>query len=282
MAIERALIRESGTQAPKDATCYICLEGEGGRKLMRGCACRGDSAGFVHLECLAELATRKESDDPQTAFNSWSTCGTCRQTLVGGLGLLMARRFWRRHRSGDERRCYNAAKALANCLDVCGELDAASHLDEEASKAIGNHHGLLLYTKLRWADGLSRNGKKLEALELLKAMLPETKYTLNHELYLQTMLKIPIVLLELQWFQEAHDTAADLVAFAKTHYGSEDQRTLTPMKMYAMTSAHLGRVHESKTIFDDVLTVQTRIYGRDHPLTLGTRQRLKDYGFLDG
>ena len=39
-------------------TCYICMEivdaeGEG---CVRGCACRGDSAGFAHLSCLAQQA----------------------------------------------------------------------------------------------------------------------------------------------------------------------------------------------------------------------------------
>ena len=65
MAAERASAKQPKIQkAPKDAFCYICLEGEDGRKsskLSRGCACRGDSAGFVHLECLTKLAMSKEA-----------------------------------------------------------------------------------------------------------------------------------------------------------------------------------------------------------------------------
>ena len=66
MAIERAVA---------DATCYICLEGEGSgksSKLMRGCACRGDSAGFVHIKCLTELAMSKEaSGDKKAVFDAY-------------------------------------------------------------------------------------------------------------------------------------------------------------------------------------------------------------------
>ena len=56
LAIERALAKQPPMEeAPKDACCYICLEGDGEEKLMRGCACRGDSAGFVHLKCFNEV-----------------------------------------------------------------------------------------------------------------------------------------------------------------------------------------------------------------------------------
>ena len=39
MAVERVLAKQ----------CYICLEGDDGGKLMRGCACRGDSAGDASM-----------------------------------------------------------------------------------------------------------------------------------------------------------------------------------------------------------------------------------------
>ena len=66
MAVERALTTLPKVQAPKDAFCYICLEGEEdgkSSKLMRGCACRGNSAGFVHIKCVSELAMSKERLD---------------------------------------------------------------------------------------------------------------------------------------------------------------------------------------------------------------------------
>ena len=57
---------------------------------MRGCACRGDSAGFVHLECLTELAMSKEaSRDQKAALNAWTKCGNCKQWFEGALELEM-------------------------------------------------------------------------------------------------------------------------------------------------------------------------------------------------
>ena len=77
-------------EAPKNAFCYICLEGEGddgkSSKLMRGCACRGDSAGFVHLECLTKFAVSKEdSDDVASALAAWMSCINCKRSLTGFL-----------------------------------------------------------------------------------------------------------------------------------------------------------------------------------------------------
>ena len=106
MAVDRARAKQPPMeQAPKDTFCYICLQGEEGGKLMRGCACRGDSAGFVHLECLTELAVAKEaSGDLQAAINAWNKCGNCKQYFKGALELEMDRRFWRRYLSSQHER----------------------------------------------------------------------------------------------------------------------------------------------------------------------------------
>ena len=232
MAIERVLKKlPKMEQAPKDATCYICLEGDGASslsKLMRGCACRGDSAGFVHLECLTELAMSKEdSDDPQVVFKGWNECGNCKQDFQGALELEMTRRFWRFHRSSknlDLR--YNSVRTLATRLGCRGEVDAANQLLDEASTCVGNNDKeMLLELNLMRADLRIENGQKLEGLGLLQAMLPEAKvYTASPTLYCRTMLETADVLLDLERYQEAHEMATELVPFAKAKFGLEDPR----------------------------------------------------------
>ena len=76
---------------------------------------------------------------------------------------------------------------------------------------------------------------------------------------------------------DAYETAAELVAFTKANYGLEDPKTQGPRCSYAVACAKLGRVEEAKANFEDLLRTQSRIYGRDHPLTqdtLGHMQRL--------
>ena len=73
--------------------------------------------------------------------------------------------------------------------------------------------------------------------------------------------------------------ATELVAFAKAHYGLEDPKTLQAMRKYAVTCAKLGRMEEAKATFEDVLTTQTRILGREHRDTQGTRRLMSYSGF---
>ena len=73
--------------------------------------------------------------------------------------------------------------------------------------------------------------------------------------------------------------ATELVAFAKAKFGLEDPRTLEAVKSYATACAGLGRVEEAKANFEDVLTTQTRVLGRDHLETQGTRQTMRLFGF---
>ena len=278
-AIERALAKQPKVQAPKDAFCYICLEGEDGGKLMRGCACRGTSAGFVHLECLTELAIRKEaSGDPEAAFKAWTTCANCKQNFEGALGVEMDRRFWRRYRSSQDLALfYNSTKLLAVSLRNNDEIDAANELLDEASNCVGNNTGMLMELKLLRAQMLRMHGQKIEALGRLQAMLPEAKvYT---HTYSRTLQHLADVLLDLDRYQEAHKAAADAVTFAKAKFGLEDPRTLEAVTTYAVACAKLGRVEEAKATFDDLLITQTRVLGRDHPLTQYTVTDMRNLGF---
>ena len=75
--------------------------------------------------------------------------------------------------------------------------------------------------------------------------------------------------------------AAESVAFAKATFGREDPRTLTATKMYATACLALGRIEEAKANFEDVLTIETRLLGREHPDTQHTRRAMQYFGFAE-
>ena len=282
MAVERVLRKPKVQKAPKEAMCYICLEGDGGKssKLMRGCACRGDSAGFVHLECLTELAMRKEaSGNPQAVHNGWINCGNCKQSFTGALGLEMQRRYWRHYRSSQDLLLrYNATKSLATSLEANGEVDAMNQLVDEASNCAGNNAARLIEINIFRAGVLIQQGQLLEALGLLQATLPEATVATNPHIYAHLMHEITEVLLALDRNQEAHEAAAEAVAFNKAKYGLEDLKTLAAVRAYAVACAKLGRIEEAKANFEDALTIETRVLGRDHPETQGTLSQMRTYG----
>ena len=273
-AVEKVLAKlPPMEQAQKDAFCYICLDGEGdgkSSKLMRGCACRGNSAGFVHIECLAELAMSKEASRDTDAVSAvWSKCGNCKQKFTGALWLETRRRFWRRYRSSQDLELrYNSTKFLGFCLGDNGEYDAANQLLDDASTCVGNNPEALLDLRISRADMLADHGQKLEALRLLQAILPEAKESsTNPHLYGRALHEITNVLLRLDRNAEAHEMVTELVTFAKAHYGLEDPKNLIARSLYAVACAKLGRVEEAKVIFEEVITTQTRVFGRDHPHT---------------
>ena len=281
MAIERILAKMPKVQAPKDATCYICLEGEDGGKLMRGCACRGDSAGFVHLECLKKLAASKEgSSDPSV---SWLTCVNCHQPFTFALEIEVARLFWRRYRSSRSHELrYYASRLWAAHFATYNEIDAAAQMHDEACTYAGRNTLIILDMKTSKARFLLENGRQLEALELLQGMLPQAKayITTNPGPYYHALLESIHVQHDLGRDQEAHEAAAELVTVSKAKFGLEHQQTLVARKVHAIACAKLGRMAESKAIFQDVLTTETRVCGRDNPNTQQTRAKMLGYGFL--
>ena len=195
----------------------------------------------------------------------------------------MSRRYWRRNRSSENPDlCYNATRSLAVCLGNSREFDAANQLLDEASNYASNGTQRL-ELKLFRASLLVRKGESLEALGLLQAILPEAKvYTPYPDLCGRTMYEIAQLLLQLERYQEAYEAAAELVAFAKAKLGLEDRVTLQAVATYADACAKLGRIEEAKANFDDTLTTQTRVLGREHPQTQHTLlMHMRFHGFTE-
>jgi len=82
----------SAMATAKYAPCWICLEedsDEGGGRLVRACACRGDAAGY-HASCIIKYAAQKSKELLQKAEGGteirmcsfsqpWEHCPNCRQ-----------------------------------------------------------------------------------------------------------------------------------------------------------------------------------------------------------
>ena len=81
-------------------SCWICLEegpDESGNDIVRNCACRGDSAGFVHLSCLIQYAEKKCHDEwalvvsrgrviDEKFKDCWRRCPICNQVCISSFG----------------------------------------------------------------------------------------------------------------------------------------------------------------------------------------------------
>ena len=93
------------TMATNEIThgAYFCLDNVGdeeGNLPVRDCSCRGDSAGFAHLSCLAKYAEQKckeglkDDGDTGLAFcKPWNFCNTCKQPFQNQLAVDLASAF---------------------------------------------------------------------------------------------------------------------------------------------------------------------------------------------
>ena len=69
--------------------CYACNKGG---DLVRGCSCRGPSAGICHLACLLNFAEAQICD--KDYFDTLNKCGQCQQNFQGTVRLALARARW--------------------------------------------------------------------------------------------------------------------------------------------------------------------------------------------
>jgi hypothetical protein len=75
------------------AACWICMDDgpdEAGKPTIRDCSCRGSDAGFAHISCIVEYATRKSSENRNyTSIPEfrvpWTECPNCKQMYSGQL-----------------------------------------------------------------------------------------------------------------------------------------------------------------------------------------------------
>jgi len=86
------------TAGNEGASCWICLEegvDESGQPLRRDCSCRGESAGFAHVSCIAKYAEQKSHGGcNMNAFTKpWRVCSNCEQDYQNKLGLDLAKEF---------------------------------------------------------------------------------------------------------------------------------------------------------------------------------------------
>jgi len=84
-------------EIPDSAACYFSLAEEADKEDMppvRDCSCRGDSAGFAHLSCLAKYAEQKckgaYDGDIQSFIEPWETCNNCNQPFQNQLAVELA------------------------------------------------------------------------------------------------------------------------------------------------------------------------------------------------
>jgi len=279
MAFERALAKQPKTDVPDGARCYVCLDGG---DVLRGCACRGPSAGFAHAGCLAEMAARDEwmFVDGWPPLSRWFRCVTCHQTFTRALGIEMDRRRWRHHREAPVSSAkYEALAKLAGKLVRHEEFDVAERLYDEARRGVPLDNDtvqqrLILPSEIDRVSALLQVGRFRDALEILSRFRPSLGLCLpkTRAEYYRYM---GFTLGGLGRLEEALPFAAEAVELARTSEGPQSFDALDAMDMQAWLFSQVGRVEEAKAALTHILALNTRVFGPDHENTRHTRDTLE-------
>jgi len=288
MAIERALAKILKTEeVPDDAVCYICLDREGGPDggavPLRGCACRGPSAGFAHVDCLAEMAARDEviAVEGRGWTSLWGVCAICHQAFTGSLEVKLDRLRWRHFRdTSTEEKCH-ALTNVAYTLIRFGEFDVAERLYEEARRGVADddqtYHRLVVPSEVSRASALNCAGRPHDALEVLTQIQRRTRMrvsgdVLNRVRYYETM---SATLSSLGRLEEALRFAVDAVELGRTVYGPQSNPAVEAMYVHGQLLERIGRIEEAKATMGDVLAACTIVFGADHERTHKARNVLR-------
>mmetsp|Transcript_25553 Transcript_25553/g.101862 ORF Transcript_25553/g.101862 Transcript_25553/m.101862 type:complete len:300 (+) Transcript_25553:178-1077(+) len=278
MAFERILATLPKTDVPAEAVCYICLDRVGPDSSalpLRGCACRGPSAGFVHVDCSAEMAAREECMPVDGCeMNRWLYCTTCRHRFEGALHVGMHRCRWRRARdapASDDTRY--ALLSVASVLKINDEHDVADRLEAASLGGLARDNPDMLIAELmRIANAAATNPDvELKNLTRLRSRVERSESDSARSLYLTAQWRL---LAALNRREEALRAVAESFRACAALFGPDGTPTVGEMEGHALCLVNVGRVDEGIAMLNRVLATLTRVFGADHALTRETKRKL--------
>jgi hypothetical protein len=117
-----------------NGACYICYESQP-PPIQSGCACR-DEAGFVHVECMVQVAVSQAGHRGNVG---WWECHTCKQMFTGAMRTGLAEAWWARVRDAVEENAERLSAALNLSQSLCGDGKYG-----EAERMFREAHGILM------------------------------------------------------------------------------------------------------------------------------------------
>ena len=272
--------------------CTICLESAPVVPIQRGCACRGD-AGLAHIQCMIDLAEYRDKNGPVTEMPglAWIMCLVCKSHFTGAMKHALARAWSERslHLPTDHLMHVWSDQHLIECAYTAGnyaeaETMARSMLDRNRTD-LGETHPITLYTKTMLGNSLSCLERYKEAEKVQREVLAATSIVSGprDRVTASQMSSLSNTLAKQRKFPEALRLAKEAVAILRATgatgtVGAEDRDREKMFLTSASGLAHLfleqGDSDGARTLYSEVLSMQSRILGPDHPETLSTKANL--------
>lgn len=283
--------------------CWVCHDGEvktetSSGKLMRGCACRGQDAGYAHLTCLVEAALHDQ--------DTWDRCPNCRQDFTGDVRLGLARTRWKgvlaRNLPPEDWERLNAADRFAQALLVCtGDHAGALPLFKEvlavSRQVDGDDDVNTLISINNLASLYQKMGHHDLALPLFNEALAAQRRTLGKDAAdtLRTVSNLAMLLLRKEDFSLSLPLAEEALVARRRTLGPSHVDTLESKHNLGLLRWHmahgkyvsfhaadkhvgpcdLAELKLASTLLREVLDVRLQLLGDEHYLTAESRRALE-------
>jgi tetratricopeptide (TPR) repeat protein len=262
-----------------NGTCYICYESQP-PPIQSGCACR-DEAGFVHVECMVQVAVSQVGHRGNIA---WWECHTCRQKFTGAMRTGLAEAWWARVRDAAEESAerLSAAYNLGQSLDGEGKYGEAERMFREVHcifmRLRGAEHPQTLSCAGEIALCLSYQGKHAEAEQIYREVLAVEKRVLGpeHPKTLRSAANLAGSLCGQVKHAEGEQIFHEVLAVEKRVLGPEHPGTLATAVNLAASLFDQRKYTEAQPLCAATLEVQRRVLGPNHPNTLYTASLLDE------
>ena len=252
---------------------------------MRGCACRGPHAGFVHIRCLVKYAEEKgEYDDDKAVYEeALMTCTQCRQDFRGPVSVALNRAAWLRYagRAETDRRRQAALYNLGSALAEVKRDDEALVVKEEFVATMRrlygpNHKRTILAeenvaVQLVWQGGVENGRLALTTLKRVHAWKGE-HLGRDDPGTLESRGCLADCCDKVGKLDEAETLHRELWASYKRVLGDSHFMTLQQAQLYVQfLRKHRRNIEEARGIYAQVMPLITRVFGPDHKLARDLR-----------
>lgn len=273
--------------------CIICLESDPA-PLQRGCACRGDP-GLSHIQCMVNQAEYRDKNGPAAEMHgkAWVMCLICNSHFTGTMKQELAHAWYERtrHLPADDLRRVRPEQHLIECAYAAGNYTEAEKLARSMLHRnrihLGETHPMTLYTDNILGNTLCCLERYEEAETVQRRVLTTTIIVAGarsgpHALQMSSLAN---TLGKQGKLPEALRLAKEAVAILRSNgatvdaaSGSTDNASPKMFLTAASTLAYLfgeqGDEAGASALYSEVLAMQSRILGPDHPETLTTKASL--------
>ena len=284
-------LHDDGDDDGSGDECNICLS-SAGQVVQRGCACRGD-VGWVHLECMVQLANHDDPKPTTDSLDVWRRCKTCKQEFTGSIQLGLARALTGQLTSPQAQARALAepegtrAKAEAFCALLSATCNLAiayaDHGDyaqaevleltalEHERLVLGKDHQSTLETAGNLVATRLQQGKHAEAEMLMLETLPVQKRVLGptHPYTLRMCSHQAMCYTARGKYSEAEVIMTETMAIQKEVLGEAHPHRLMCAYNLALIYTEQGKHAEAEALLRETLVIQMRVLGHAHP---GTRK----------